>query len=553
MNIGLFYQSGYRIEACYYALQQFRRHYPTAPVALYEDNTDILQPVARKFNCAYAKTDKQGYNDDNSGRPAFNLETILAWLARVREACETTLSSAEWIVHFEDDVWFKAPLIGPPPFDLSGIGGRSAHPRLYAYLGCTAHCTTYGCGGAVFNREKFIHAYEWAKNMDWDLIDRLATDDDLDGNSWPRPTMWTDSALTVVFMHAKCSVGSWHELNQYTHSNVPHLGDRAGWPGTMAELEAEQPAGANVIHCWKPYYYPTEAETRVVTDELRPIAQEEQLPANYIACQLVGRLGNEMFQIAHSFAQARTHNLPFIAPLRDTDAACYQDTIFRGVNFAIDTLRYLRNVAYVETPFMYAPTAPAEDKPTIFTGFCQSSKFFHPHEEAVKALFGPTPEFIAKCAHDYPDVLDPNCVAINVRRGDYLEQPDNHPVVTLDYIHTAFKLIPNPGPVLIVSDDIPWCKENIKLPGKVTFVDYVTWEALWLLAQCKHFVISNSTFSWWGAYLGEKPDSVVVAPSTWFGPGVHERGHFETDIYQPNWIQVPTYYKDGQICVNTGV
>jgi hypothetical protein len=276
------------------------------------------------------------------------------------------------------------------------------------------------------------------------------------------------------------------------------------------------------------------------------------LSSDYVTCQLVGRIGNQMFQLAHAFAQARTHSRQFVAPACETDTHPYTSTVYRHIDFALQTTRNL-SAAYIETTFSYTPTQPAEGKPTVFLGFCQSSKFFHPHEEAVKALFSPTPEFTAKCVTDYPDVLDPNCVAINVRRGDYLTQSENHPVVTLDYIHTAFKLIPNSGPVLVVSDDIPWCKENIKLPGKVTFVDYVTWEALWLLALCKHFVISNSTFSWWGAYLGEKPDSVVVAPSTWFGPGVHGRGHFETDIYQPNWIQVPTYYKDGQICVNTGV
>lgn len=278
-----------------------------------------------------------------------------------------------------------------------------------------------------------------------------------------------------------------------------------------------------------------------------------QLTDNYIACQLVGRLGNEMFQIAHSFAQAKTHNRQFVAPLRDTDAADYQDNVFRGVNFALDTLRHLTDVAFIQTPFMYEPTAPAVDKPTVFVGFCQSSKFFHPHEAAVKELFSPTEEFKAKCVQEYPEVLDPDCVAINVRRGDYLTQPENHPVVTREYIHSAFKRIPNPGPVLVVSDDIPWCREHIQLPGQVTFVNYVTWEALWLLSMCRHFVISNSTFSWWGAYLGEKPGSVVVAPSVWFGPGVHSRGHFETDIYQPNWVQIPTHYENGQICLDSDI
>jgi hypothetical protein len=278
----------------------------------------------------------------------------------------------------------------------------------------------------------------------------------------------------------------------------------------------------------------------------------KNLTSDYVTCRLVGRIGNQMFQLAHAFAQARTHNRQFVAPAEETDTQPYVDTVYRHIDFALQDTQNLA-AAYIETTFEYTPSQPAAGKPTVFIGFCQSSKFFYPHEEAVKELFGPTPEFIAKCARDYPEVLDPDCVAINVRRGDYLTQSNNHPVVTLEYIHAALKRIPNNGPVLVVSDDIPWCRENIQLPGKVTFVNYVTWEALWLLALCKHFVISNSTFSWWGAYLGEKPDSVVVAPSTWFGPGVHSRGHFETDIYQPNWIQIPTHYKDGQICVNTGI
>jgi hypothetical protein len=259
-----------------------------------------------------------------------------------------------------------------------------------------------------------------------------------------------------------------------------------------------------------------------------------------------------MFQLAHAFAQARTHNRQFVAPGYETDTQSYEDNVYRHVDFALQNTRDLA-ATYIETTFSYTPSQPAVDKPTVFVGFCQSSKFFHPHEAAVKELFSATEEFKAKCVQEYPEVLDPDCVAINVRRGDYLTQPENHPVVTREYIHAAFKLIPNPGPVLVVSDDIPWCRENIQLPGQVTFVNYVTWEALWLLSMCRHFVISNSTFSWWGAYLGEKPGSVVVAPSTWFGPGVHSRGHFETDIYQPNWVQIPTHYENGQICLDSDI
>jgi hypothetical protein len=260
MKLGLFYQSGYRIEACYYALEQFRKFYPTAPVALYEDNTDILLPVAQKFNCVYAKTTKNGFNDPNSGRPAFNIETTTAWLDRVYEACTTTLAEVDWIVHMEDDVWFLGKIEDIPPHDLSGIPGRGwQNKELYEYLG-VHHCGAFGCGGSIFNRQKFIEAYHKVKDIDWEHIEKLAGEGS--------PTQWTDSMLTFVFLYSNFTVGSWRStLTQYTHSNVPHKGNREGWPGTMEELAAEQ-GDSKVIHCWKPYYYPTEEETGYMYSQL---------------------------------------------------------------------------------------------------------------------------------------------------------------------------------------------------------------------------------------------------------------------------------------------
>lgn len=259
MKLGLFYQSGYRIEACYHALKQFRKLYPDAPIALFEDNTDILQPVAKKFNCEYRKTDKRGFNDPNSGRPAFDLETILAWIDRVYLACTTTLNDVDWVVHFEDDVWFKRKLPSEPPHSLTGIGGRGWNEELYLHLGATTR-GAFGCGGSIFNRKKFIEAYIASKNIDWKKMDEMAKD--------PRPSEWTDSALTLLFLHAKLTVGGWRELAQYRNTKVQYTGDRRTWAGTMEELEIEQ-GEVSVIHCWKPYYYPTIAETQEIENDLK--------------------------------------------------------------------------------------------------------------------------------------------------------------------------------------------------------------------------------------------------------------------------------------------
>lgn len=256
MKLGLYYQSGYRIEACYYALKQFRKFYSNSPIALYEDNTDILEPVAKKFNCSYKKTEIQGFNDPNSGRPAFNIPTIKGWLYRVYESCTTILKDVDWVMNFEDDVWFKRKINGIPPYDLSGITGVGWHEDLYKHLGTEVR-GAHGCGGSVFNRLKFIEAYNNILDLDWEKYDTLAVS--------PKPSQWTDSALTFIFLYSKFTVGSWSELSQYRNTKcINNSSDpRSPWNGTIQELEEEQ-GDVAVIHCWKPYYYPTEEEKQIV-------------------------------------------------------------------------------------------------------------------------------------------------------------------------------------------------------------------------------------------------------------------------------------------------
>jgi hypothetical protein len=257
MNIGLFYQSGYRYVAAYHALNQFRKFYPNAPVAMYEDNTDLLRPIARMFDCSYSRTLVNGFNDPSSGRPAFDLKSIISWFDRVHEACHTTLRNCEWIMNFEDDVWFVREVKRIPTYDLSGIGGVSLKRELLDYLGVPPS-GIYGCGGSVFRRTKFIEAYKNIKSIDWENVNKLDS----------RPLEWTDSAITFLFMHSKFTYGQWEDASQYRNMNVPHLGDRAGWPGTMGELEEEQNNVA-VVHCWKPFYWPTEDEILHVNNKIK--------------------------------------------------------------------------------------------------------------------------------------------------------------------------------------------------------------------------------------------------------------------------------------------
>lgn len=278
MKIGLFYQSGHRLEACYFALKQFRKFYPDAPIALYEDNTSMLQPVAKKFNCVYNITKIKGRNHPYGGLTVFDVETAISWLEIVYESCTTTLKNVDWVMHFEDDVWIRKPIVGEPPFDLSSPDATGAwEDEVYKYLNVDPTIYNHGCGGSIFNRLKFIEAYENIKNIDWWYIDSLTR------KSGVGPTRFQDSLLTYVFLYSKFTIGLWSELKNYSnhaigiHDYHVHSGNdrihitaasrELGWPGTIKELEAAQ-GDASVIHIWKRYYYPTEEETEFIKEDL---------------------------------------------------------------------------------------------------------------------------------------------------------------------------------------------------------------------------------------------------------------------------------------------
>ena len=142
------------------------------------------------------------------------------------------------------------------------------------------------------------------------------------------------------------------------------------------------------------------------------------------------------------------------------------------------------------------------------------------------------------------DILDKdeNAVSLHIRRGDYL-QPKHWAttgsVCQLSYYQNAIaemsKRVTSPS-YYIFSDDIVWVKENLPLQNAV-YIDWNTgedsWQDMMLMSHCKHHIICNSTFSWWGAWLNPGINKTVIVPNRWFQ-------HSETpDIYPTGWIKVP--------------
>lgn len=248
---------------------------------------------------------------------------------------------------------------------------------------------------------------------------------------------------------------------------------------------------------------------------------------NFIMPALAGRLGNNLFMIANAYARALDQDRQLIVPANQVGHMDdFVDNIFRKLDLYIDH-----------------PNEVTDSEATVYSGYFQSEYHFDRYSEAVKSLFSPTREFIDRIRTEIPVIFNTEVTVINVRRGDYLHYPTYHPVVSPEYIHKALTLVPS-NQYIVASDDIPWCKEHLNIPNAIYLEGWKVHEQLWIMAMCHHFIISNSSFSWWAAYLSRHPGKIVIAPETWFGPeGPPSWG----DMYCKGWTILPTYFNNGLI------
>tara|TARA_Y100000015_G_scaffold36743_1_gene38171 strand:- start:55 stop:861 length:807 start_codon:yes stop_codon:yes gene_type:complete len=164
-------------------------------------------------------------------------------------------------------------------------------------------------------------------------------------------------------------------------------------------------------------------------------------------------------------------------------------------------------------------------------GFFQTDKYFRHIKDRIKEEFTFTDEIKEDCT-DILECFD-SPVALHIRRGDYLRNSDNHHNLSDDFYREALKEFDDDRQVIIFTDDPKYALENdlfsddrfIVSEGNSSYHD------LYMMTQCDDFIISNSTFSWWGAWLADK--GKVVAPEKWFGPA---NAHKSTrDLYPEHW------------------
>lgn len=260
---------------------------------------------------------------------------------------------------------------------------------------------------------------------------------------------------------------------------------------------------------------------------------------------LKGGLGNMLFQIAASISiaaekgvQAAFPNMYSQLDLINGDKV-YNPSIDHAKEYVCMFGSLLTNTPegkpkIYSYPFHYIPNIP-EEKEFILDGFFQSEKYFEKNLHLIKETLKIPPEVSEIIKAKYSSLLSSTTTAVHVRRGDYLRYPNKHTPQTLNYYLRAIDEIENVGKIIVFSDDINWCKSNF-IGERYHFIenekDYIE---LYLMSKCNNVIISNSSFSWWGAWLNENKNKIIVGPKKWFGPMIN---HYDGDVMPKRWITI---------------
>ncbi|MES2454325.1 MAG: alpha-1,2-fucosyltransferase [Bacteroidota bacterium] len=178
---------------------------------------------------------------------------------------------------------------------------------------------------------------------------------------------------------------------------------------------------------------------------------------------------------------------------------------------------------------------------TFYYGGWHSEKYFSDVRSDVQKQFTFTEPTDPQNVNHLHDITYSMSVAIHVRRGDYLNADNINlfgDVSTKEYFEKAIALINSKVEdphFFIFSNDIPWVKENFQM-DKVTYVTCNngenSWKDMFLMSRCKHNIISNSTFSWWGAWLNTNRHKIVISPKRFLKSDNH------TDVYPDSWTKI---------------
>lgn len=277
-----------------------------------------------------------------------------------------------------------------------------------------------------------------------------------------------------------------------------------------------------------------------------------------ITIQLLGGLGNQMFQYAAAKSLAEKNKTKVRLDLtwfdqqfdsgttpRTYELDCFvlDKKIIRYEPSHLDFFKNMLVYSYKEPHFQYDPKFYNLPKQTTLKGYFQSEKYFSDIRAILLEDFFWAKKPSGKNSLVLKEIQNtPNCVSVHVRRGDYVSNENAakfHGLTGVEYYQAAVKTIAksvNKIKLYIFSDEPEWCKKNLKFQHDTVYVSHNSEgsEDMRLMKACRHNIIANSSFSWWGAWLNENPEKIVIAPKTWFSHGETNTN----DVIPESWLKI---------------
>jgi hypothetical protein len=289
-----------------------------------------------------------------------------------------------------------------------------------------------------------------------------------------------------------------------------------------------------------------------------------------IVVNMMGGIGNQLFQYAAGRALAVRHHVPLALDLSayeldrkrtfalesfrirkrvigPASLAQFLDPPYRGLRGRIHHLMIEHGWRQIPTVVQEQAGNPAgqlEKVPShaYLRGYWQSDRCFEAVQESIRREVIPRQKPDERNRWAIEQAERGVTASIHVRRGDYVCEPVTrayHGLCDIEYYHAAVEYLgrrTNIDRYFVFSDEPDWVRANLRLPAETTIVDWnggqEHWD-VWLMSRCCHHVIANSSFSWWGAWLDPRPDKIVVAPKRWYADPKRVK-----EGLPPDWVQI---------------
>ena len=274
-----------------------------------------------------------------------------------------------------------------------------------------------------------------------------------------------------------------------------------------------------------------------------------------IYIELIGGLGNQLFQIFCGIAYSFENNVEFkiirnkfdkVSPLDNiSKRPTYWDNFL--INLSKMTCDNINILTYNEPSYIYNKI-PIINKNFKINGYFQSPKYFQNYyKQIIKLISLDKQQKLTK--EKYKEYFNNKVISLHFRIGDYIKKPDYHLILNTKYYIDALKIIlekdNNCDTVLYFNEEqdnytVKNMINNIKnLYPELKLIqcsyDIVDWKQILLMSLCNHNIIANSTFSWWSAYFNLNPEKIVCYPSVWFGPKCNNSTR---DLFPKNWVKI---------------